>query len=180
MVGTFGTSSRLLDHIVAKKGPVSNRGKKKELSLDDVGGSVFRAGGAKGKRSERDSSKNGRLSMGGSKGERKTKSKPKQKTAQLSMSGVNKIVETGSEPAVNRRKDVRFKSSNTAPPNSSKDTKDPLDLSGLPLDGIEEELDAPQDLNSWFNFEVDGLQEEQDDVMGLEIPMDDLSDLLIF
>lgn len=185
MAGTFGTSSRLLDHNVAKNGPVSNRGKKKELSLDDVGGSVFRAGGAKGKRSERDSSKNGRLSMGGSKGERKTKSKPKQKTAQLSMSGVNKIIETGSEPAVNRRKDVRFKSSNTAPPNSSKDTKDPLDLSSLPLDGIEElgvdcDTGEGQDLNSWFNFEVDGLQEEQEDVMGLEIPMDDLSDLLIF
>lgn len=183
MAGTFGTSIRLSDHSVAKNGPVSNRGKKKELSLDDVGSSVFRAGGAKGKRSERDSSKNGRMSMGGSKGERKTKSKPKQKTAQLSMSGVNKIVESGSEPANNRRKDVRFMSSNNAPPNSSKDTKDSLDLSGLPLDGIEElgvDCDAPQDLNSWFNFEVDGLQEEQDDVIGLEIPMDDLSDLLIF
>ncbi|XP_047968211.1 uncharacterized protein LOC125212167 [Salvia hispanica] len=195
----LGTSLRLFDHGVAKNGPISNRGKKKELSLDDVGGSVFRAsaglgmsGGAKGKRSERDrdSSKHGRLSMGGAKGERKTKSKLKQKTAQLSMSGVNKIAETGSEAANNsgnRRKDVRFMSSGNAPPGSSRDAKDSLaDVSTLPLDnidGIEElgvdcDTDAPQDLNSWFNFEVDG--EEHDDVVGLEIPMDDLSDLLIF
>ncbi|XP_057803647.1 uncharacterized protein LOC131018971 isoform X2 [Salvia miltiorrhiza] len=198
---TLGTSLRLFDHGVAKNGPVSNRGKKKELSLDDVGGSVFRAssgvgmsGGAKGKRSERDrdSSKNGRLSMGGAKGERKTKSKPKQKTAQLSMSGVNKIAETGSEAANNsgnRRKDVRFMSAGNAPPESSRDAKDSsVDFSALPLDnidGIEElgvdcDTGAPQDLNSWFNFEVDGLHEEHDDVVGLEIPMDDLSDLLIF
>ncbi|XP_041992048.1 uncharacterized protein LOC121742961 isoform X1 [Salvia splendens] len=195
----LGTSLRLFDHGVAKNGPISNRGKKKELSLDDVGGSVFRAsaglgmsGGAKGKRSERDrdSSKHGRLSMGGAKGERKTKSKPKQKTAQLSMSGVNKIAETGSEAANhsgNRRKDVRFMSSGNSPPGSSRDAKDSsADFSALPLDnidGIEElgvdcDTDAPQDLNSWFNFEVDG--EEHDDVVGLEIPMDDLSDLLIF
>ncbi|KAL1544449.1 hypothetical protein AAHA92_21300 [Salvia divinorum] len=194
----LGTSVRLFEHGVAKNGPISNRGKKKELSLDDVGGSVFRAsaglgmsGGAKGKRSERDrdSSKNGRLSMGGAKGERKTKSKPKQKTAQLSMSGVNKIAETGSEAANsgNRRKDVRFMSSGNAPPGSSRDAKDSsADFSALPLDninGIEElgvdcDTGAPQDLNSWFNFEVDG--EEHDDVVGLEIPMDDLSDLLIF
>ncbi|KAG6417371.1 hypothetical protein SASPL_119525 [Salvia splendens] len=188
---TLGTSHRF-DHGVAKNGPVSNRGKKKELSLYDVGVSVFRAssglgmsGGAKGKRSERDrdSSKNGRLSMGGAKGERKTKTKPKQKTAQLSMSGVNKITETGSEVANNRRKDVRFMSSGNAPPESSEDA---ADFSALPLDnidGIEElgvdgDTGAPQDLNSWFNFEVDG--EEHDDVVGLEIPMDDLSDLLIF
>ncbi|XP_042043167.1 uncharacterized protein LOC121788581 isoform X1 [Salvia splendens] len=195
----LGTSLRPFDHGVAKNGSISNRGKKKELSLDDVGGSVFHAsaglgmsGGAKGRRSERDrdSSKNGRLSMGGAKGERKTKSKPKQKTAQLSMSGVNKIAEPGSEAANNsgnRRKDVRFMSSGNAPPGSSRDAKDSsADFSALPLDkidGIEElgvdcDTDAPQDLNSWFNFEVDG--EEHDDVVGLEIPMDDLSDLLIF
>ncbi|KAL1557763.1 hypothetical protein AAHA92_08306 [Salvia divinorum] len=193
---TLGTSPRLFDHGVAKNGPVSNRGKKKELSLYDVGGPVFRAssgpgmsGGAKGKRSERDrdSSKNGRLSMGGAKGERKTKTKPKQKTAQLSMSGVNKITETGSEAANKRRKDVRFMSSGNAPPESSKDARDSsADFSALPLDnidGIEElgvdgDTGAPQDLNSWFNFEVDG--EEHDDIVGLEIPMDDLSDLLMF
>lgn len=192
----FGTSNRLSDQGVAKNGPVSNRGKKKEISLDDVGGSVFRAspalgmsGGAKGKRSERDrdSSKNGRLSTGGSKGERKTKSKPKQKTAQLSMSGVNKFTEQGGEPANNKRKDVRFMSSGGAPSEPSRE-KDPLDFSALPLDnidgieelGVDSDTGAPQDLNSWFNFEVEGLQEDHDDAIGLEIPMDDLSDLLMF
>lgn len=186
--------------------------------LDDVvGGAVFKAssalgnlGGAKGKRSERDrdpSNKNGvakagRLSMGGSKGERKTKSKPKQKTAQLSMSGnalVNKFTDTtdslyplASGPGEsinnsgNRKKDVRFMSSGNAPSVKSKDMKESIDFSTLPLkdiDGIEEldvdsETGAPQDLNSWFNFEVDGLQDH--DSIGLEIPMDDLSELQMF
>ncbi|KAL8538876.1 hypothetical protein ACS0TY_000759 [Phlomoides rotata] len=192
-----GTLIRQSDPTDAKNGPVSNRGKKKELSLDDVGGAVFRAssalgpsGGAKGKRSDRDpSSKNGkagRLSMGGSKGERRTKSKPKQKTAQLSMSGV-KFSDTvdsihppagSSGEAVNRRKDVRFLSSGNA---SSEDKKESVDCSPLPLViegledlGVDPEMGAPQDLNSWFNFEVEDGHEA---IGGLEIPMDDLTDL---
>ena len=35
--------------------------------------------------------------------------------------------------------------------------------------------DQEQDLGSWLNIDEDGLQD--DDFMGLEIPMDDLSDL---
>lgn len=186
--GTLIRQSNLPD---AKNGPISNRGKKKELSLDDVGGAVFRAssalgpsGGAKGKRSDRDpSSKNGkagRLPMGSSKGERRTKSKPKQKTAQLSMSGVKFTDTVDSGEALNRRKDVRFLSSGNTP---SKDKKEPVDLSPLPLndiDGIDDlvvdtEMGAPQDLNSWFNFEVEDGHEA---IGGLEIPMDDLTQLL--
>ncbi|KAL0340657.1 UNVERIFIED_CONTAM: hypothetical protein Sradi_4582500 [Sesamum radiatum] len=102
------------DQAFARNGPISNRAKRKELLLDDVGGAVFRASsalgildGAKGKRSERDRERDpsirntivkaGRSSMGGSKGERKAKSKPKQKTAQLSTSAngfVNKFTDT--------------------------------------------------------------------------------------
>ncbi|KAI3458839.1 hypothetical protein Pfo_015502 [Paulownia fortunei] len=219
-VDAFETSIHQSDQAVAKNGPISNRGKKKEVLLDDVvGGAVFRAssalgilGGAKGKRSERDrdrdaSSKNavakaGRLSMGGSKGERKTKAKPKQRTAQLSMSGnafVNKFTDTtnsvypsasGSGESVNnsgnRKKDVRFMSSGNAPSVSSKETKESMDFAKLPLndiDGIEElgvdsEIGAPQDFNSWFNFDVDGLQDH--DCIGLQIPTDDLSELNMF
>ncbi|PIN14871.1 hypothetical protein CDL12_12521 [Handroanthus impetiginosus] len=208
----FETPIHQSDQAVAKNGPLSNRGKKKEVLLDDVvGGAVFRAssalgitGGAKGKRSERDRdsrnavAKAGRLSMGGSKGDRKTKSKPKQKTAQLSTSGINKFTDTpnsaypsasgsGESPNNNgnKKKDVRFMSSGNAPSVSSKEMKESTDFPNLPLTnidsieelGVDSETGAPQDLNSWFNFELDGLD---NDSAGLDIPMDDLSDLNMF
>ncbi|KAK6144631.1 hypothetical protein DH2020_021451 [Rehmannia glutinosa] len=189
------------DQAFAKNGPISNRAKRKEVLLDDVGGAMFRASsalgildGAKGKRSERDRDRNtvakagGRSSMGGSKGERKAKSKPKQKTAQLSTSAANTSSmlinplasgsgESGNSSG-NRKKDVRFMSSSGNVP--------PVEFANLPLneiDGIEElgvdsEIGEPQDLNSWFNFDVDGLQDH--DSVGLEIPMDDLAELNMF
>ncbi|KAL0403554.1 UNVERIFIED_CONTAM: hypothetical protein Sradi_1996200 [Sesamum radiatum] len=144
--------------------------------------------------------KAGRSSMGGSKGERKAKSKPKQKTAQLSTSAngfVNKFTDTtnsvhpsasGSGESANsgnRKKDVRFMSSGNVPPVSSNDMES-MDFANLPLndiDGIEElgvesDIGGAQDLNSWFNFDVDGLQDH--DSIGLEIPMDDLAELNMF
>ncbi|KAK6136006.1 hypothetical protein DH2020_030278 [Rehmannia glutinosa] len=84
----------------------------------------------------------------------------------------------------NMKKDDRFMSSGNAPPLSSKETKESMDLAKLQLnDGIEElgvdsEVGAPQDINAWFNFDVDGLPD--DDCIGLEIPNDDLSDLNFF
>ncbi|KAI3470617.1 hypothetical protein Pfo_027280 [Paulownia fortunei] len=168
--------------------------------------------GAKGKRSERDrdrdtSTRNtvvkaGRSSMGGSKGDRKAKSKPKQKTAQLSTSAngfVNKFTDTtnsihplasgsgeSANSSGNRKKDVRFISPGNVPPVSLKDMKESIEFDNLPLndiDGIEElgvdsDIGGPQDLNSWFNFDVDGLQDH--DSVGLEIPMDDLAELNMF
>ncbi|GFZ06009.1 hypothetical protein Acr_18g0001790 [Actinidia rufa] len=90
------------DKAFAISGPISNRGKKKEVLLDDVGGnSALRPpspllGGVKGKRSERErekdvSSKNtaakaGHPLLSNLRGERKSKTKLKQKTAQLSTS----------------------------------------------------------------------------------------------
>ncbi|KAG8380646.1 hypothetical protein BUALT_Bualt06G0037400 [Buddleja alternifolia] len=190
----LGTSVHQSNTVVAKTGPASNRGKKKEVLLDDVGGAVFRAssalailGGAKGKRSERDSSnkngiaKAGQASMGGSKGDRKTKSKPKQRTAQLPSSGNTfpacPPANGSGEPATNsgsKKKDVRFMSSNNAPPVSSKES---MDLANLPLDVMDgmEELDAPEQINSFFNFDVD-----DHDSVGLAIPMDNLTELDMF
>ncbi|KAL2557972.1 hypothetical protein Fot_02711 [Forsythia ovata] len=188
------TSTHLSDQAFAKNGPISNRGKKKEVLLDDVGGAVFRAtsalgilGNAKGKRSERDpSTRNAvsKASMGGSKGERKTKAKPKQKIAQLSTSGngvVNKFIDTthplyasasgsgesANNNTCNRKRDVRFMSSGNTPQDSSKDIKESLELGNLPVNdidsmeelGVDSEIGAPQDFSTWFNFEVDGLQE---------------------
>ncbi|KAH6802979.1 hypothetical protein C2S51_034425 [Perilla frutescens var. frutescens] len=207
----FDTSIHQSDQAFAKNGPISNRAKRKELLLDDVGGAVFRASsalgildGAKGKRSERDRdalarntvTKAGRSSMGGSKGERKAKSKPKQKTAQLSTSAngfINKFTEatnagSGESPNSNgnRRKDVRFMSSGNVPPLSSNDMKESMEFADLPLHdidaieelGVDSEIGEPQDLNSWLNFDMDGLQDH--DSIGLDVPMDDLTELNMF
>lgn len=116
-IDVFRNISHQSDQDFAKTGPISNRGKKKEVLLDDVGGSASsravstlcntQVPGAKGKRSERERDKDtsGRNSvakasctlMGNVKGERKAKTKPKQKTAQLlsSLNGfVKKFTET--------------------------------------------------------------------------------------
>ncbi|KAL7148114.1 hypothetical protein ABFS83_06G156300 [Erythranthe nasuta] len=201
------TNADAFDQDFARNGPISNRAKRKELLLDDVGGAVFRASsalgisdGTKGKRSERDSTRNmvvktGRPLMGGAKGERKAKSKPKQRTAQLSTSAnglVNKFTDNSTIELENtnnkdtRKKDVRFMScNNNVPPVPSKETKESImEFNNLPLNGIEgieelvvdTEIDGTQDLNSWLD--LDGLQDH--DSAGLEIPMDDLAELNMF
>ncbi|KAL6524662.1 hypothetical protein OROHE_015944 [Orobanche hederae] len=207
-IDVFDTSIHQSDKAFAKNGPISNRAKRKELMLDDVGGAVFRASSAlgildsaKGKRSERDRNtvKAGRSPVGGSKGERKAKSKPKQKTAQLSTSAngfVNKFIDTkyslasgsgeSANSSGNRTTDVKFMSSGNIPPASLMDMKESVEFANLPLndiDGIDglsvdSEIGEPHDLNSWFNFDVDGLQDP--DSVGLEIPMDDLAELNMF
>ncbi|XP_074312402.1 uncharacterized protein LOC141647927 isoform X2 [Silene latifolia] len=181
------------DHAFARNGPILNRGKKKEVLLDDVGGNgSLRAtsslgstlpGGAKGKRSDRDSGpKAGRPSLSNSKGERKTKSKPKQKVSQLTTHPVQTTTSVSGE-FVNRRREGQKSPRNI--PDSSKESNDAMNLSSLPLselDSIEDlnvgnELEGHQDLSSWLNFdEVEGLQDD-DGFGGLQIPMDDLSDL---
>ncbi|CAI9773973.1 unnamed protein product [Fraxinus pennsylvanica] len=162
----FETSGHQSDHDFAKNGPISNRGKKKEVLLEYVGGAVFRStptlgisGDARGKRSERERETSTRnlassSSMGGSKGERKTKAKPKQKTAQLSTSG---------NGFVNKR-DIRSISSGNAPLDSSKETKKSMDFPNLPLDGVDSieqlgvdsDIGGTQDFSSLFNFDEDG------------------------
>lgn len=182
------------DHAFAKNGPIVNRGKKKEVLLDDVGGNAaLRSaatlgssllGGAKGKRSDRDSgAKAGRPSISNLKGERKTKSKPKQKAAQLSTHPVQPSANVSSELVANnsnRKREGLISPGNIL--DSSKECKD-MDLGSLPLselDSIEDlsvanEFEGHQDLSSWLNFDEEGLQDH--DSMGLEIPMDDLSEL---
>ncbi|KDP43395.1 hypothetical protein JCGZ_26495 [Jatropha curcas] len=189
----------------AKTGPLLNRGKKKELLLDDVGGNASFRGtpslgnslqaGTKGKRSERERDKDalaknlvtkaGRALQPGVKGDRKTKSKPKQRTAQLSTSGdgiSNKYKETS-----NNRK--REGSLNSYGYNNAQDLSkesrgtEVADLQDLSLElGIGNDIGSHQDLSNLFNFDEDGLPEN--DLMGLdlpmdglEIPMDDLSEL---
>ncbi|XP_022147622.1 uncharacterized protein LOC111016503 isoform X2 [Momordica charantia] len=185
----------------------SNRVKKRELLLDDVGnaGAPSEIGSsisssAKGKRSERDrdgkghnrevSSRNGtkigRPALSNTKGERKSKTKPKQKTAQLSIS-VNGLLGKLPEQRKPALSPV-LKSSTSTGGSKEKDQfgldgldAESIDLSNLQLPGMDvlgvpDDLDGQgQDLGSWLNIDDDGLQDQ--DFMGLEIPMDDLSDL---
>lgn len=156
-----------------KNGPISNRGKKKEVSLDDFSlrtaspfSNTHSGAGAKGKRSERDrdkdvSSRNsnrlGRPPLN-AKSKPKTKAKPKQK------SGPSNCTHN----TVNR-KEVGV--------NSSSEIKDQMDITSLQLHELDpiEELggNGQQDLSSWLD--VDGLQDHY--TIGLDIPMDDLSEL---
>ncbi|MCL7035545.1 hypothetical protein MKW94_029911 [Papaver nudicaule] len=202
---------------------LSNRGKKKEVMLDDVAGGIASRstpapggglmGGAKGRRTERERDQNkvaparnsvpkvGRPALGGYRGDRKTKTKPKQKTAQLSTSGnglLGQVTETtcpvypsvrGSSDAVSNirgkiSREMGTCSPDNVPQGSSIELEEPLDFSNLPLSeldsigdlGASNNLGAPQDLTSWFNFDEDGLQDH--DSMGLDIPMDDLKDIM--
>ncbi|XP_076896774.1 uncharacterized protein LOC143549876 [Bidens hawaiensis] len=177
----------------------SGRVKKRELYLDDVvagtssgfGATILNS--AKGKRSERDRegkvnglSKNGgpkvgRPASGNIKGERKNKTKLKQKTTQLSASLNGPI---GKFSDQNRTfssvPNVKNNSNNN---NTVKgedaykylETEEPLDFSHLQIPEMDVLGDQGEDIGSWLNIDDDILQD--DDFMGLEIPMDDLSDL---
>ncbi|XP_057968447.1 uncharacterized protein LOC131157978 [Malania oleifera] len=193
----------------------SNRVKKRELLLDDVGGTAGTSSSippsmgsslsssTKGKRSERDregkghsrevlsrngTAKIGRPALSTVKGERKSKAKPKQKMTQLSAS-VNGLIGKMSEPKPvlsSIPKSIEMATgSNTKGSNEFGlgvlDDSEAIDLSSLQLPGMDV-LGVPddlgeqgQDLGSWLNIDDDGLQDH--DFMGLEIPMDDLSDL---
>ncbi|KAG6758612.1 hypothetical protein POTOM_038971 [Populus tomentosa] len=199
----FGRGA-LVDQDFARNGPLLNRGKKKELLLDDVGGNaLFKAtsslgntllGGAKGKRSERERDKDvlarnsvtkaGRASQSNIKGDRKTKSKPKQKIAQLSTSGdgiINKFKETGS----NKKREAGTTSKGSNPVDSAKESRGATNIAGLQeLDPIElpdgNDFGDTQDLNSLFDGlpENDLVGEILPDDLPLQIPMDDLSMIL--
>ncbi|XVF48956.1 hypothetical protein PTKIN_Ptkin03bG0229700 [Pterospermum kingtungense] len=185
-------TNQLSDQSTIKDDSWSNRVKKRELLLEDVvggtiGPSTAQSGigsslssSTKGKRSERDRegkghgrevlSRNGTNKIGrpvsNVKGERKSKTKPKQKTTQLSVS-VNGLLGKMSEQP--KPSTSVSKSSEVTANNNAKE-KDEFGLDVL------DDLQLPgQDLGSWLNIDDDGLQDH--DFMGLEIPMDDLSDL---
>ncbi|EEF48050.1 hypothetical protein RCOM_1046470 [Ricinus communis] len=194
--------NRSSEQSTGKEDSWSNRVKKRELPLDDVGGmvgtssapsgiGVSLSSSTKGKRSERDRegkvlSRNGthrigRPALSNIKGERKSKTKPKQKT-QLSVS-VNGLLGKMSEqpkpafPLEAKSGDIRSSSNGKGKDGfglDSLDDPEAIDLSSLQLPGLDD--GQGQDLGSWLNIDDDGLQ-DHDDFMGLEIPMDDLSDL---
>ncbi|XP_018438595.1 uncharacterized protein LOC108811019 isoform X3 [Raphanus sativus] len=170
----------------------SNRTRERELLLDDVCGTPF-SSSTKGKRSDRDRDGKGQAassSRGGgtnkigwpalsnnAKGERKSKTKPRQKATPMF-----------SSPSVSIPEQNRTSSSKPTNSNNSEysnletlDETEPLDLSGLQIpDGLggPDDFDAQAgDLSSWLNIDDDVLQDNDIDLLGLQIPMDDLSDL---
>ncbi|KAK8654723.1 hypothetical protein V6N13_107325 [Hibiscus sabdariffa] len=180
------------DQTTVKDDSWSNRVKRRELLLEDVVGGTIGTSSAhsgigssllsstKGKRSERDREGNGHgreaLSRNGTnkigrpvsnvKGERKSKTKPKQKATQLSVSVNGLLGKMSEQPKTSTSVST---SSEITANNNAKD-KDDFGLDVL------DDLQLPgQDLGSWLNIDDDGLQDH--DFMGLEIPMDDLSDL---
>lgn len=188
----------------------SNRVKKRELSLDDVGGTFGTSPSGignplststKGKRSERDrdgkgnsrevlsrngTTKIGRPALSSVKGERKSKTKPKQKTTQLSASVNGLLGKLSEQPksgqaSVHKLSDTTTSSVAKEKDEFSLDDHEAIDLSSLQLPemdvlGVPDDLgEQEQDLGSWLNIDDDGLQDH--DFMGLQIPMDDLSDL---
>lgn len=197
--------------------PISNRGKKREVLLDDVvTGAASRVtptlystlpSGAKCKKLDKDHNrdsltmssapKGGRPSLSTGRGERKTKAKPKQKIAQLSTSGngLGRVPETTimSSPMRESSEMANDGSTKLIPEGEvgsihnahdlSKETEDNI-FTSMPLQGIDsiDELDVAdglggqgQDIGSWLNVDDDALQDN--DLVGLEIPMDDLSEL---
>ncbi|KAK3213469.1 hypothetical protein Dsin_018175 [Dipteronia sinensis] len=203
--------SCLAEQNTAREDTWSSRMKKKELFLDDVVscigssgapsgvGSSLSSSTTKGKRSERDregkgnsrevssrngTNKSGRPALSSTKGERKSKTKPKQKITQLSVS-VNGLLGKMPEQPKPTVPSASKSSAMTANNNSKVkeefrlvelDGTEPLDLSQLPGIDVLGDPDQEQDLGSWLNIDDDVLQ-DQEDFMGLEIPMDDLSDL---
>ncbi|KAF5188912.1 serine/arginine repetitive matrix protein [Thalictrum thalictroides] len=142
--------------------------------------------------------KTGRPFLGNAKGERKAKAKPKQRTTQLSASVnglIGKTLEIPKEVTPFIQESRKLTTNRNAKKNKDLglDTlPDPeaLDLSHLQLPemdslGVPDDLgEQGQDLDSWLNIDLgeqgqdlsdDGLQDN--DFMGLQIPMDDLSDL---
>nr|VDC95281.1 unnamed protein product [Brassica rapa] len=180
------TENALRERTIGREDTVwSNRVKKRELLLDDVGiiGTQL-SSSTKGKRSERDrdgkgqassrsgTNKIGRPSLSNANGERKQKAKPKQETNQIS--SFVRIPEQPKAPLPNSN-EANGEYDNLE---ALEDTEPILDFSQLQIpDGLGgPEFDAqPGDISSWFNMD----EEEDFDILELGVPMDDLAGLNI-
>ncbi|KAI4379556.1 hypothetical protein MLD38_005836 [Melastoma candidum] len=200
------SATHMCEQTSSKEEMWSNRVKQRELSLQEVGGVPSGIqnpllSSAKGKRSERDRdgkgqgremlsgpgyNKNGRSTLFNSKGERKSKAKPKQKMTQLSAS-INGLLGCTAEqaksalPTGSKLNPVPTSSNPKSFVMNTLDDMEAIDLSSMQLGDVDElgvshDLGGQgHDLDSWLNIEDDNLQDH--DFMGLEIPMDDLSDV---
>ncbi|KAI4334242.1 hypothetical protein L6164_018956 [Bauhinia variegata] len=187
--------------------PFIKEKKREMLVNGVVGGSSSRTsnldgavrGGVKGKRSERERnqirdqtkhnsiSRAGRQTLDDSGNEYKTKTKPKQKNNHIGHQDrftESKIsVHGSSQPVANAGNNVSKEGAALSSEKDISSVKGSTDVGNLQLNeldpieelGVSGELGGHQDLSSWLNFDDDGLQDH--DSIGLEIPMDDLSEL---
>ncbi|KAL0534290.1 hypothetical protein IC582_028579 [Cucumis melo] len=192
--------------LVSVRGSMMIKQKKREMRIDEVAGSASSrlTPGTKGKRSdrERDPNKNHPLSnffgpsLDGCQGVRRSRPKPRQKGSCLSASGARSEIQLSEVPesftSQSSKMGAKFSDRTRGidpvlPANflvgSSKDADESTGLRNLQLHDLDamEDLDVSkdlgdhQDLGSWLDIDEDGLQDH--DAIGLEIPMDDLSEL---
>ena len=162
-------------------------------------------GGIKGKRSERerdtkvkDGGAGGRSGPSNAKGERKTKTKPRLKTVQgLVPKAADHQLAKGrssnqghghghgsyfmvAESHASRRDEAM----QGLPPMLAEpqmEAEGQIDLSAIPLPGMEIiNMDHADDIGSWLDFGLEDPMQQADDLsMGLDVPMDDLSGLMM-
>ncbi|KAH1220693.1 hypothetical protein GmHk_12G034271 [Glycine max] len=197
MVDSFQGSIQSSEQASSKNGSMFIKEKKREMLVNGgVSGSSSRAsnldgavhGGVKGKRSERERNQSrdqsrqnsigraGRMSLDSSQNENKPKAKKQKSTA----SGHDRFMEAKESARLPIHDTINNDSKDGATLSGNQDTsqiKESNDFGNLPLPDLSsiEEFGGAQDLSSWLNFEEDGLPDH--DSIGLDIPMDDLSDL---
>ncbi|XP_027909430.1 uncharacterized protein LOC114168718 isoform X2 [Vigna unguiculata] len=196
LVDSFQGSIQSSEQASSKNGSVFIKEKKREMLVNGgVSGSSSRAsnldgavhGGVKGKRSERDRNQSrdqsrqnpigraGRMSLDSSQNE----NKPKAKKQKISGSGHDRFMEAKDSARLPANDTIKngTKDGATLSAVDTSQIKESNDFGNLPLPDLSsiEEFGGAHDLSSWLNFDEDGLQDH--DSIGLEIPMDDLSDL---
>lgn len=193
------------EQVSSKNGSVIIKEKKREMLVNGFVSGTSRTsnfdgavhGGVKGKRSDRDRSQSrdqtrqssisraGRLSLDSNENENKPRAKSKQKSTASGHDRFMEAKESVCVPIYDSSLSMADASNNCgkdgATLSGNQDTsqvKESSDFGNLQLHDLTsiEELGGPQDLSSWLNFDDDGLQ-DNDCIAGLEIPMDDLSDL---
>ncbi|XP_045803507.1 uncharacterized protein LOC123897052 isoform X1 [Trifolium pratense] len=205
----LGNSDHPSDLDFARIGPILNGGKKGEVLLDEIGASASlgptstpdnsipggatrkRRGRGRGRGRKRGAYGRNSVKKGGRSSASNTRSEPKTKpnAAQLSTSAkasLGKLVENAnSEQQLACGSNQLISSDNRRSTNNfAVETEVPLDLASMPeLDSI---VGAGKDLDSWLNIDVDALQDDDMDALpdddavgGFDIPMDDLSTILL-
>lgn len=179
-------ANRFSEHNFPELEPLVHKGKKRELLLDDVGGTSSRgatafgssrSGGANGKRSERDRDQGrGALMAAACKNqsvvnftEQKPKTKPKTLTTTVQPTPSSVQWQSTEHK---RGRDLRLSSGN-APEDASHESEEHIDFDAIEQLDISNDPNAPEDISSWLT----GLQDY--DSIGLEIPMDDLNMVLM-
>ncbi|XP_021858656.2 uncharacterized protein [Spinacia oleracea] len=169
--------------------PLSHKGKKRELLLDDVGVASSRGamafgssvvGGPKAKRSERDRNQGRSVLAATAAGEsqsvvsfssdQKPKTKPKNPTS--TVKPMSSAVQWQNTEHNKRRREIGLSSGN-APEDARQKSEEHIDFDPIEQLDISNDPNAPEDFNNWLT----GLQDY--DSIGLEIPMDDLNMVLM-